>query len=71
LKAPDKQLRVKANLCQGPGVKSKAGTKLIVRTEKHPESWDLVKELNQRIAEGYEIKYGLTLGTCPLCTLKL
>jgi hypothetical protein len=35
----------------GPGVKSKANAKLIERTAKLPDGWDLVKELSQRKAE--------------------
>jgi hypothetical protein len=31
------------------GVKSKARTKCIERIAKHPEGWDLVKELSQRM----------------------
>jgi hypothetical protein len=34
-----------------PGVKSKASTKFIERITKNPDAWDLVKELNCRIAE--------------------
>jgi hypothetical protein len=34
-----------------PGVKNKANTKCIERTAKHPNRWDLVKELTQRKAE--------------------
>jgi hypothetical protein len=56
LKAPDKQLRVKANLCHRPGVKGKASTKFIERIGKHPDGWDWVKELSQRMAEVHEIK---------------
>jgi hypothetical protein len=29
----------------------KASTKFIERTAKHPDKWDLVKELSQRMAE--------------------
>jgi hypothetical protein len=39
----------------GPGVKSKAGTKFIERRIKHPDGWDLVKELSLRIAEVYGV----------------
>jgi hypothetical protein len=35
----------------GPGVKSKASTKFIERIAKHPNGWDLVKQLSQRKAE--------------------
>jgi hypothetical protein len=35
----------------GPGVKNKASTKSIERTAKHPHGWDLLKELNQTMAE--------------------
>jgi hypothetical protein len=56
LKAPDKQLGVKTNLCHRPGVKSKASTKFIERRVKPLDRWDFVKELNQRMAEVYEIK---------------
>jgi hypothetical protein len=34
-----------------PGVKSKASTMFTERTAKHPDVWDLVKELSQRMAE--------------------
>jgi hypothetical protein len=37
------------------GVKSKASTKFIERRAKHPDGWDLVKELNCRIADVHEI----------------
>jgi hypothetical protein len=33
------------------GVKSKASTKFIERVAKHPDRWDLVKELSQKKAE--------------------
>jgi hypothetical protein len=36
---PDQELRVKANI------------KFIERLAKHPDRWDLVKELSQRKAE--------------------
>jgi hypothetical protein len=52
---PDKQLRFKANLHHRPGVKSKARTKFIERIGKHPDTWELVKGLSQRMAEIYEI----------------
>jgi hypothetical protein len=55
LKAPDKQLRVKASSYHRPGVKSKARTKFIERIAKHPDGWDLVKELNHRITKVHEI----------------
>jgi hypothetical protein len=35
----------------GPGVKSKASTKLIERIAKHPDEWNLVKELSQTMAD--------------------
>jgi hypothetical protein len=35
----------------GPGVKSKASTKFIKRIAKHPDGWDLVKQLSQRKSE--------------------
>jgi hypothetical protein len=56
MKVLDKQLRVKANLCHRSGVKSKVRTKFIERIRKHPDGWDLVKELSQKMAEVYEIK---------------
>jgi hypothetical protein len=56
LKAPDKQLRIKANLCHRPGVDSKARRKFIERIAKHPDGWDVVKELSQRKDEVHEIK---------------
>jgi hypothetical protein len=56
LKAPDKQLGVKANSYYRPGVKSKASRKFIERIAKHPNGWDLVKELSQRMAEFHDIK---------------
>jgi hypothetical protein len=56
LKAPDKQLKVKANLCPRPGVKNKANTKFIERIGKQSDGWDLVKELSQRMAGAHEIK---------------
>jgi hypothetical protein len=56
LKALDQQLRVKANSCHRPEVKSKASTKFIERTAKHSDQWDLIKELSQRMAEVHEIK---------------
>jgi hypothetical protein len=34
-----------------PGVKSKAGTKFIERIAKHPDRWNLVKELSQTVAK--------------------
>jgi hypothetical protein len=34
-----------------PGVKCKASTKFIERIAKHPGGWDLMKEVNQRIAK--------------------
>jgi hypothetical protein len=34
-----------------PGFKSKANTKFIERIAKHPDGWDLVKDLSQRKAE--------------------
>jgi hypothetical protein len=34
-----------------PRVKSKSSTKFIENTAKHPDWWDLVKGLSQRIAE--------------------
>jgi hypothetical protein len=37
LKAPDKQLGVKTNLCHRPGVKSKASTKFIEKIGEHPD----------------------------------
>jgi hypothetical protein len=40
LKAAHKQWRVKAISRHGPGVKSKASTKLIGRIGKHPDRWD-------------------------------
>jgi hypothetical protein len=49
------QLRVKANLHHRPGVKSKASKKFIERTAKHPDGWDLVKDLSQSMAEVHEI----------------
>jgi hypothetical protein len=52
----DKQLRVKENLCHRPGIKSKARTKFVKRIGKHPDRWDLVKELSQQMAEIHEIK---------------
>jgi hypothetical protein len=33
------------------GVKSKASTKFIERVGKHPDGWNLLKELSQRMAE--------------------
>jgi Fe-S cluster assembly scaffold protein SufB len=51
LKLLDKQLRVKASSHHRPGVKSKAITKFIKRKEKHPDRWDLVKELSQKMAD--------------------
>jgi hypothetical protein len=56
LKALDKQLRDKATLCHRPGVKSKASSKFIERIGKHPDGWDLMKELSQRVAEIRKIK---------------
>jgi hypothetical protein len=35
----------------GPGVKSKASTKFTERIAKHPEGWDLVTELSQKMAD--------------------
>jgi hypothetical protein len=35
----------------GQGVKSKASTKFVERTAEHPNGWDLVLELSQRMAE--------------------
>jgi hypothetical protein len=52
----DKQLRVKANLCHRPGVKSKTRIKFTERIAKLPDRWDLEKELSQRVSEVYEIK---------------
>jgi hypothetical protein len=37
----------------GAGVKSKTSTKFIERIAKHPNRWDLVKMLSQRMAEVY------------------
>jgi hypothetical protein len=48
---PDKQLGLIASSCHRPGVKSKASTKFFERIAKHPDRWDLVKELSQRMAE--------------------
>jgi hypothetical protein len=31
-----------------PGVKSKANTKFTERIAKHPDRWDLMKEVSQR-----------------------
>jgi hypothetical protein len=72
-KVPDKQLRVKANLRHRPGGKNKARTKFIelCLIAKHPDRWELVKKLSQRMAEVYRIKQGLSLGTPPHSTLKL
>jgi hypothetical protein len=39
----------------GPRVKSKANTKFIESTAKHPDRWDLTKELSQRTAEVREV----------------
>jgi hypothetical protein len=57
---PDKQLRVKANLCHRPGVKSKANTKFIERITKHPNGWDLLKELSQEWLKFMKLNRGLT-----------
>jgi hypothetical protein len=46
LKAWDKQLRVKAHLCHGIGLKSKAKIKFSERIRKYPDMWDLLKELS-------------------------
>jgi hypothetical protein len=54
LKAPDKQLRIKASSCYRPGVKSKANMKFIERITKHPNKWDLVKGLSHGITEVHE-----------------
>jgi hypothetical protein len=56
LKAPDKHLRVKAISCHRPGVKSKASTKFIERKGKHPDRWDLVKELDAKMVKVHEIQ---------------
>jgi hypothetical protein len=37
------------------GVKSKASTKFIERRTKHPNEWDLVKELRHGITKVHEI----------------
>jgi hypothetical protein len=42
----------------GGGVKSKASTKFTKRTAKHPDGWDLVKELSHRKAEVQEMTQG-------------
>jgi TusA-related sulfurtransferase len=55
LKAPDKQLRVKASSCPRPVVKSKERIKFIERIGKHPDGWDLVKELSQQMTEVHEV----------------
>jgi hypothetical protein len=47
---------VKASSCHRPGVKSRASTKFIERTGKHPDRWDLVKELNHTITKGHGIR---------------
>jgi hypothetical protein len=39
------------DLDSGPGVKRKASTKCTERTAKLSDSWDLEKELSQRMAE--------------------
>jgi hypothetical protein len=49
------QLGVTASSSNRPGVKSKASTKFIERIAKHPDGWDLVKELSQRMVEVQEI----------------
>jgi hypothetical protein len=51
MKVPEKQIRVKASSRHIPGVKSKASTKFTERMGKHPDEWDLVKELSQTMAE--------------------
>jgi hypothetical protein len=56
MKAPDKQLGIKVSSCHRLGVKSRASTKFIERIGKHPDGWDLVKKLSQRMAEVHEIK---------------
>jgi hypothetical protein len=56
LKALDKQLRVKASLCHRPGVERRSSIEFIEKIGKHPDGWELVKELNQRMAEVHEIK---------------
>jgi hypothetical protein len=38
-----------------PGVQSKASTKFTERIAKHPDGWDLAKELSQTMAEVHEI----------------
>jgi hypothetical protein len=38
----------RADLCHRPRVMSKARTKFIERIRKHPDGWDLVKELSQK-----------------------
>jgi hypothetical protein len=39
-------------------LKVKASTKFIERIAKHPDRWDLVKELSQRKAEVQEMTQG-------------
>jgi hypothetical protein len=56
LKVLDKQLRVKASSCHRPGIKSRASITFIERIGKHLDGWDLVKEVNQRMAEIHGIK---------------
>jgi hypothetical protein len=55
----------------GPGVKSKASTKLIEGIAKHPGGWDWVKSLSQTMVEVSEIIQGTNWLRSNYSTLKL